>query len=328
MDYGKLAYINLNDINKRLQNLEKSNKSVFCAYTHNKILNQPIQDYYCYELRLGAGEGALSLIGKLKFFHANAARADITIKINELVCYFDTFAFSQGAQEYLFFSSAQTQSGNNILKIEISGQGYQGELISADLYLLGENLKGYEPDCCLQLVNRQSKNLAAYLAGGKIACFVSDTDIFDFDAPPHILGEGVGFSLCQGYDNPLKTALAYIDAQKNLKFRTLEGYPVHIDEDVLSVAVMPANIGYIIAYIKNSRAYYKFVYWGLQASSRFGIDAPAPILETVAAINDAPRSRPMVLIKTSDQKIYLKASHPSVFFEEGISEINLTSSPI
>ncbi|HHW89405.1 MAG TPA: hypothetical protein GX745_00670 [Clostridiales bacterium] len=326
MDYGKLAYINLNDVNKRLQNLEKSNKSVFRAYTHTKTLNQSIQDYYSYELRFGAGEGELSLIGKLKFFHKNTSRADITIKINDLVCYFDTYVFLEGAQEYLIFTSAQTQSGNNILKIEIGGQEYQGELISLDLYLLGDNLKGFEPDSCLRLLNRQSKKLAAFLAGDKFACFVSDTDIFDFDASPYILGEGIGFWLCQGYDNPLKTAIAYIDAQKNLKFKTLESYPIHIDEDVLSAAVMPVDIGYVIAYIKNSKAYYKFVYWGIQVSSRFEIKMPAGLLETISAINDAPR--PMLLIKTSDQKIYLKTSYPNIFFEEGISEINLTSIPI
>lgn len=324
MDYGKLAYINLNDVNKRLQNLEKSNKSTINTYTHTKTLNHKINEFYSYDLRFGANQGDISLIGKIKLKNLNSARTQITIKINDLVCYFDSIT-GEGVQDYLIFASAQTQSGNNILKIEIFGQDYQGEILNVDLYFLGDSLKGFEPDTCLQLVNRPPQSLVASLIGDQIICFVSNNNTFDFDTPPIVLGKGISFALCQGYKNTQKTALAYIDAQRNLFFKTLDGFAIPIDHNVLSVALMPVDLGYLIAYIQDNKAYFKYVFWGTQASSRYEINTSIRLPETITAVNDAPK--PILLIKTSDQKIYLKTSNTNISFEEGLLGLSVVCTP-
>ncbi|HEY8419526.1 MAG TPA: hypothetical protein VIL03_03740 [Clostridia bacterium] len=317
MDYGKLAYIGLNDVNKRLQNIEKNNKSALTAFSHNKILNQKINGHYFYEIKFGAAHGALSLIGKLKFFQPSAQKPDITLKLNELVCYFDSPDLKEGAQDYLIFAAAQTQSGNNAIKIEING--YQGELSGLDFNLLGENLTSFEPDERLRLLDRESKKLVAHLAGDKIACYASDDGSFDFNGEPFILGEGVNFCICRGYDDAQKTALAYIDAQKNLYFKLLGSRLVFIDDNASSIALLPLNFGYLVVYIKDFKAYYRFIYRGLDVSKRFELGTSLRLPESVNIVSDAPK--PILLIKTSDQKIYLKAARDNIFFEEGVKEI-------
>ncbi|HEY8423465.1 MAG TPA: hypothetical protein VIL23_01730 [Clostridia bacterium] len=326
MDYGKLAYIGLNDVNKRLQNLEKSQKSALTVYTHAKTLSRPIDNHCVYEIKFGANGGPLSVMGKLKLKHAEACRAEIIIKLNELLCYFDSCSFEAGVQEYLIFAAAQTQSGNNSLKIEISGTQYQGELLGLDLNLLGDGLKSFEPDERLELINRPGKNLAASLSGGKIACYLSDTGVFDFEASSIILGAGTSFSICQGYDNALKTALVYIDADKNLYFTVLGGQPIFLDDNAVSAAVFPIQTGYLVAYIKDFKAYYRFVFWGLEVSNAFPIDSSIRLPETVTAVFDAPA--PTILIKTSDQKVYIKLPKKSIFAEEKLKDLTKISTHI
>ncbi|HEY8444285.1 MAG TPA: hypothetical protein VIL24_05770, partial [Clostridia bacterium] len=195
---------------------------------------------------------------------------------------------------------------------------YQGEILGIDLNLLGDSIKGYEPDACLQLVNREQKSLAAHLLGDKIVCYIMGENGFDF-LEPIVLGEGINFSLCSGYDSSDKTALAYIDARGNLMFKVIGCRPVFLDDNVVSAAVAPVSGGYFVAYIKDLKAFYKLVYRGLDVSKRYELDFSLRLPESVTAVNDAPQ--PILLIKTSDQKIYLKSGRDSVFFEEEFKEI-------
>ena len=103
MDYAKLAYLNTEDLNKRLQSLEQNTKTTLSSWAVNKTLNAGITDNYTFDVRFGSSQELITVIGKLKFFHTVPATADITIKLNGMVCYFDTAEFLINEKEYLFF---------------------------------------------------------------------------------------------------------------------------------------------------------------------------------------------------------------------------------
>lgn len=323
MDFGKLAYLNTEDLNKRLQNLEKNSKTTISSWSINKTLNAEVEENFSFDVRFNSANEPITVIGKLRFFHTSPSIVDIILKLNGMVCYFDTVKFLEGEKEYFFLFCTQGQI-NSLLEVLIQRPQYFGKIISYDLIITGGNVRGFSPDVNISLINRQSNNIIGCKIGSNICCYQSEDSNFDLSAEPVILGEGQDFWLCQGFDDVLVTAFAKIGDDKILRFKTLHCYELELDYEVLSCAVMPTTIGYLIVYIKNAKAFYRIVYPTYQVSSAFEINLPIGVFETVRAVFDA--FAPMILLKTSDEKIYLKNAN-SVFFRENLSNINVSSSP-
>jgi hypothetical protein len=321
MDYGKLAYLNMQDVNKRLSSLEKSSQVVSQSWSVNKTLNASIDNVYSFDIRF-FGSDKVTIIGKMRFLSTQNTTADIIIKLNGLVCYVEKIEFLQGEREHFFFFCAHGQV-SNVLEVLI--QNYKGVLISYDLIISGGNVTGYEQDINLELINRQAKNTVGCKTGNKICCYISSDNLFDFGSNPIVLGEGQDFSICKGFDNTDKTALAVIGDDKVLRFCVLGSFIQEIAQNVLSAALMPIAIGYLIVYIKDNNACYRIVYPTYQVSSEVKISLPDGMYESVRAVFDAPY--PMFLFKSIEGKIYLKTDN-AVLVSERISYINLSSSPI
>ena len=323
MDFGKLAYLNTEDLNKRLQNLEKNSKITASSWSISKTLNAEITENFGFDVRFDSANEPITVIGKLKFFHTKPKLADITLKLNGMVCYFDTVQFSEGEKEYLFLFCIHGQK-NNRLEVLIQKEQYLGKLIAYDLIITGGNVRGFSPDVNISLINRQSNNIVGCKIGNDICCYQSEDNNFDLSAEPVVLGEGQDFCLCQGLDDISLTAFVKVSDDKILKFRTLHCYELKIDSEVSSCAVMPTKIGYLIVYIKNTKAFYRIVYPTYQVSQAFEINSLTGVFETVRAVFDAPD--PMFLLKTADEKIYLKTAKP-VLIKEKLSNINISCMP-
>lgn len=324
MDFGKLAYLNIEDLNKRLKSIENKTNIIMSNWQVNKTLNEKIQDNYTFEIKFSSAKNTLvTIIGKLRLIAEQQSTIDFACKLNGFICYVDRIELNLGEREYFFFFCTQGQLSNR-LGIVIDGQDFSGRLISYDFIISGGNVRGFESDVNIQLINRESKNIVGLKIEDKICCYVSDTCEFDFFKEPLVLGEGQDFSLCQGFDDDYKTALTYIGQQKELKFEVLGSHTLDIDNDVDCAAVAPIAIGYLIVYIQDSKPFYRIVYPTNQVSGKTEIILQSGVYETVRAVFDAPY--PMFLFKTIDQKIYLKTAN-SIITKEKISSVNLSTTP-
>lgn len=321
MDYGKLAYLKVDELESRLAPELATERTKCYDYTVKPVYDFRRGDYFITD---ATASGAVTV------FVRACVRADSSVenglfelKINGFTAGRCDFSASAGETRDCFVMSAASVDGS--AELAVSMNGLDCTLLSCQILLSGSNA-----DLC-----RSGGDAAVDKCGSVWALVsVSDDNIYaytfgeeDFSlGQPVRIGSGRRADVCAGVDG---FAAAYVDsagntfvAKTDVNLNVLSR--IFVDAGADSVAITRRGEGFLLAQLKNNVVSCRFI----DAAGGYSMPTEITRDDKAVSVGFVKNAEPPMLIVTTGERSYLKPGETELGGGDRISlaaDIDLTA---
>lgn len=331
MDYGKLAYLKTDDITKRVDKLERKSLTGLKSIKLGSAAAATVgSGFWTEPMRFSSGsDNSLTVLMKLRFEHTAAASVTVNAEINGALFHTEDIRLNAGIADYFAIAVAVgAKDYNNSLRIGLEGEGYSGTLVSYDAVVWGDSVGVHDSDIMLAVLDGET-SVAAAIVGGDLVCWLTQggkfafgaapevvaRDIKDFDMARDIGGNGIRFVTVDN-QNQLRL-ISYGNGQVNAQ--------VVIEYGGVSSAALityPHSAMMTVAYVSGGKLMVCEMEYNASVLGKAECNTAIKNIESVRAVNGA--EVPMLLIKSEDNRVFVKAAERFFKVNESVIRNNAT----